>query len=327
MKRSIIPIFVPHLGCPNQCVFCNQKRISGHSGRPEVKTEIERALKILEPAGIKPQVAFYGGSFTAIPEQEQIALLDEAMPFINEDRVCSLRISTRPDCIDSSVIHRLKKYRVETVELGAQSMDDVVLKTSKRGHTAEDTEEAAKALKENGFELVLQMMTGLPGDSGGESIASAERIIELKPDAVRIYPAAVLPDTELEEMWRSGEYVPQSVEAAVELCSELLKLFMKAKIPVIRLGLNPSKELDESVLAGAYHPALGDMVMARLYRKEASKVLSGSERGKIVLGVNPKHIGSMVGYKRGNILWFREHFGIDIKVKPVNVPVGEIVLL
>ena len=136
MKRSVIPIFVPHLGCPNQCVFCNQKKISGHSGRPKVKAEIEKALEILEPAGVKPQVAFYGGSFTAIPEGEQVELLKEALPFVEKNRVCSLRVSTRPDCIDEDVIRRLKKYKVETVELGAQSMDDRVLKASKRGHTA-----------------------------------------------------------------------------------------------------------------------------------------------------------------------------------------------
>ena len=262
-RASIIPVFIPHWGCPHACVFCNQRRISGvkHPADAEtVRAEVERARTVL-PKGERAELAFYGGSFTAIPAEQQEALLSAAKAYLDEGVLSSIRLSTRPDAIDADVLTRLHRYGVETIELGAQSLCDEVLQCAHRGHTAADVENASRLIRTSGFQLILQMMTGLPGDSPERSIRTAEKIIPLKPDGVRIYPTVIVRDTELYDRWRAGEYREHTVEDAVALCARLLPLFEKAGIPVIRLGLNPTEELSGgAAVAGAYHPALGELV-------------------------------------------------------------------
>lgn len=318
-KQRIIPIFVPHLGCPRACVFCNQRRISGVTSETTeemVRTEIESAL---ERIGDQPaQVAFYGGSFTAIEKEKQEALLAAAYEYVLVGKITGIRLSTRPDAIDEEVIARLKRYAVETVELGCQSMDDEVLRLSKRGHDGAACETAALMLKKAGFKVILQMMTGLPGDNGEQSLETAEKMVDIKPDGVRIYPTVVVKDTELYDMWKCGEYAEHSVDAAVELCAQLCRMFDEADIPVIRLGLNPTEELSGgAAVAGAYHPALGELVRSRMWLERIRGLLNGKKLPQdIVLTVPKGTVSYCVGQKRANIETLKREYGLrNIKIK------------
>ena len=313
-RASIIPVFIPHWGCPHACVFCNQRRISGvkHPADAEtVRAEVERARTVL-PKGERAELAFYGGSFTAIPAEQQEALLSAAKAYLDEGVLSSIRLSTRPDAIDADVLSRLHRYGVETIELGAQSLCDEVLQYAHRGHTAADVENASRLIRASGFRLILQMMTGLPGDSPERSIRTAEKIIALKPDGVRIYPTVIVRDTELYDCWRAGEYREHTVEDAVALCARLLPLFEKAGIPVIRLGLNPTEELSGgAAVAGAYHPALGELVRSRILRNRAEELLTGTVPGsKVTLFVHPKKHFHMAGQHRCNITTLQEEFSL-----------------
>ena len=237
-RRRIVPVFVPHLGCTHQCVFCDQRTISGRPepAGPETVREVLRSAQAVTACA---ELAFYGGSFTAIPWPEQRALLEAAAPFRETGFLTSIRLSTRPDCIRAEELDRLREYGVETVELGAQSMDDRVLLRSGRGHGAEDTVCAARLLRGRSFRVVLQMMTGLPGSDPETDLRTAQRLAELHPQGVRIYPTLVLRDTPLAALWSSGVYKARSVEEAVETCAPILTLFRDAGIPVLRLGCIP----------------------------------------------------------------------------------------
>ena len=331
-RESIIPVFVPHLGCPNDCVFCNQRRISGQqlpAGPETVKNAIESAAAFL-PAGGKRQLAFYGGSFTAIPVSQQEALLTVAKSYMDGGVIHSIRLSTRPDAIDDEVLDRLRRYGVETIELGAQSLDDEVLILSGRGHTAQDVEKASRLIKSRGFKLILQMMTGLPGDSLEKDVATAKKIIALKPDGVRVYPTVIVRDTALYDMWQAGTYPEHSVEDAVQVCAELLPLFEAAEIPVIRLGLNPTDDLSGGDAAGgAYHPALGEMVKSRIMLREAEKLLAGTEPGAgYVIEVPRGKTSQMTGQKRGNVIRLMDEFALkELKIRENPELNGEIRLI
>ena len=316
-RRRILPIFVPHAGCPNDCVFCNQRRISG-SLFPATADTVCSAVEAL-PAGGGYELAFYGGSFTAIPGEQQEELLSAAREAMERGKIESVRVSTRPDAIDAAVLRRLKQYGVETVELGAQSMCDEVLRLSGRGHTREDTVRAAGQIKAAGLRLVLQMMTGLPGSNEERDTDTASALIELAPDAVRIYPTVVIRDTALEELWRAGAYREHTVEAAVCLCAKLLPLFEAAGIPVIRLGLNPTEELSGgAAVAGAYHPAFGELVRSRILREKAEALLVDIlPKSRVTLLVKSRDISAMTGQHRENLAYLRERFALeDIRVKP-----------
>lgn len=315
VKASVVPVFVPHLGCPHACVFCNQRRISGEelpADAAAVRDALNAAAALPDP-GQRRQLAFYGGSFTAIPEETQLELLEAAQKGIRQGTIRSVRLSTRPDAIDGAVLARLRRYGVETVELGAQSMDDEVLRLSGRGHTAEDVRKAAWAVKDAGFQLVLQMMTGLPGDTPQKSLDTARQLIALGPDAVRIYPTVIVRDTALYELWRQGKYREHTVEDAVSLCARLLPLFASAGIPVIRLGLNPTEELSGgAAVAGAYHPAFGELVRSRILRDRAEELLQGVRPGSsVTLGVPPRLLSQALGQKRGNIRALTEKYQLS----------------
>ena len=315
MKSSVIPIFIPHLGCPNACVFCNQRRIAQERApdAQEVVSIIEEALKYSE----KPQVSFYGGSFTAIDPSLQEAYLRAAYGFYQAGRIDSIRLSTRPDAIDESVIARLKKYGVKTVELGVQSMDDRVLSLSKRGHTAADCERAANSLKAAGFEVILQIMPGLPGATREDDIQTAKKIAALKPFGVRIYPVCVIRDTELCDMYERGEYKPLSVEEAADLCADIWDIFIEKTIPVVRIGLNPTEELSNgAAVAGAYHPAMGQLVRSAWLFKKVCLSLDGKNVKKAVVTVPAGRLSDMRGQKNSNVIKLKERYpGAEIEIR------------
>lgn len=329
-RERIIPIFVPHLGCPRACVFCNQSRISGQTRETtaeSARAEIESALEKLN--GQPAQAAFYGGSFTAIEAHKQEELLEAAYQFVAQGRLTGIRLSTRPDAIDEEVIARLKKYKVKTVELGCQSMDDRVLELTRRGHNAECCETATRMLKDAGFQVILQMMTGLPGDDGSQSIETARKIISLKPDGVRIYPTVVVKDTELYDQYLAGTYREHTVEDAVELCSVIWEMFQKAGIPVIRLGLNPTEELSGgAAVAGAYHPALGELVRSRVWLKRLDEAISTMERGdQLTITVPKGAVSLVVGQKKCNINAIKEKYAIKkVRILESDTSDGDIAL-
>ncbi len=322
-RESIIPVFVPHLGCPYQCVFCNQNHISGAekpASAEDVRAAVQEAM-LLPDTGVPRQLAFYGGSFTAIPVAQQEELLQAAYPYAESGFLQSLRLSTRPDAIDEETLRRLCRYGVETIELGAQSLVDEVLLRSGRGHTVADVEEASRMIKAHGFRLILQMMTGLPGDSPERTVTTAKKIIALQPDGVRIYPTVVVRDTPLYHLWRCGQYSEHTVEEAVEYCAAILPLFAEAGIPVIRLGLNPTEELSGgSAVGGAYHPALGELVRSRIWRNRAEALLreaAVTEGECAELVVHPSMVSQMTGQRRANVKWLKESFRLqELRVVP-----------
>ncbi len=333
-RECVIPVFVPHLGCPNDCVFCNQRRISGTT-KPATAEDVDKAIDAaaaLLPAGAKRQLAFYGGSFTAIPVRDQLALLSAAKRRMDAGDIHALRLSTRPDAIDGAVLKRLEEYGVETIELGAQSMCDEVLTLSGRGHTALDVENASRMIKSAGFRLILQMMTGLPGDTKARSVETARRIIALKPDGVRIYPTVIVRDTALYDLWCAGLYEEHTVDTAVDYCAELVPLFDRADIPIIRMGLNPTEELSGGAAAGgAYHPALGELVKSRIMLDSARGVLAAAHippHSAVTLAVNAKRVSQMTGQHKSNISALTEEFDlVSLKIRPADMPEGDIAIV
>ena len=330
-RASVIPVFVPHWGCPHDCVFCNQRRISGQR-EPATAETVQEAMRQAAalPSGAKRQLAFYGGSFTAIPVEQQEALLGAAQPWLASGELSSLRLSTRPDAVDMAVLERLRRYGVRTIELGAQSMDDRVLALAGRGHTAADVERAARLVKDEGFELILQMMTGLPGDTEEGALATADRLLALRPDGVRLYPTVIVRDTALCELWKAGRYTEHTVEDAVRVCAKLLPRFEAAGVPVIRLGLNPTEELSGGEAAGgAYHPALGELVKSRVMYEKMRVLLAELRPGsRAVLGAAERSLSQAIGQKKENLRLLRDEFALtELKVVPALVKEGEIVLL
>lgn len=303
MKHINVALFVPHEGCPQQCVFCNQRHISGKTARLSAK-DIDDAVSAAGTARVdtdgKKEIAFFGGSFTAIDRDYMLELLKAASPYVDGKRFAGIRISTRPDAIDPEICQILKQYGVTAIELGAQSMSDSVLAMNRRGHTAQHIVDASALIKAHGFELGLQMMTGMLGSSLEESLRTARKIIELKPKTVRIYPTVVLRGTYLEQLTATGEYRPQSLEEAVALCAELLKMFFEAGIEVIRLGLHSGGGVEEGYVAGPYHPAFRELCDATIYLEQAEQALYDTipQGGQATLCVTETGISQMVGHKR-----------------------------
>ena len=317
MRHVNIPVFIPHLGCPNQCVFCNQRSISEHQDFSEesVRDEIEQVLSTLSPED-EAEIAFFGGSFTGIDRDLMCRLLDLAETYVKEGRVASIRLSTRPDYIDDEILSILSRYSVKTIELGLQSMDDDVLFTCRRGHTAEQAEAACRAVVDAGFSLVGQMMIGLPGATPESEIETAKKICELGASAVRIYPTVVFYDTPLCEMAQHGAYKPLSVEEAVERTAPVLQFFRARALPCIRVGLCATESLTspDAVYAGPNHPALGEMIFGEcLYQKVKEKVLQSGLAGEgIILEVPPRELSATVGQHRRNIEKLQRETGVTV---------------
>lgn len=305
MKQKTIPVFVPHMGCPNDCSFCNQRKITGKEDEmsPQLaRNQIEEALSTIESDYI--EIGFFGGSFTGIEKEQQKQFLAIAKEYKEKNKIHAIRLSTRPDYIDEERLKLLKEFGVDTIELGAQSMDDEVLSKNRRGHTSKDTKRAAQLIKSYGFKLGLQMMTGLYGDTDEKCCQSAEEIITLRPDCVRIYPTLVLAGTYLDELYKKGEYTPQKLDDAIRLCADLKTRFDEEKIPVIRIGLMSSDNInpDKDVTAGPYHPSIGEMVSSEIYLR---KILKEIDTDAEIL-VNKRDISAFVGNKKSNIQKLKE---------------------
>ena len=324
-KQYIIPIFVPHLGCPNDCIFCNQKAISGQKKnitKEEAKKIIEDYLKnIKEDAQI--EIAFYGGSFTAIDEKLQEELLEVAYKFVKNGQVESIRISTRPDCIDKKTLKRLKKYKVKTIELGVQSANNYILERANRGHTFEDVKKASKMIRWNGFKLGHQMMVGLPESTRIDEINTAKALIKLKPKMVRIYPVLVVKNTKLEKEYLEGTYEPLPLVQAVETCKELVRMFADKKIEIIRIGLQNTEEISDpenkesEVVAGPYHPAFRQLVESGMwYDAIVGKIKKLNVKVKEVqVTVNPIDANNVIGHKKENVIKLKETYDVDLILK------------
>lgn len=314
--HSNISIFVPHIGCPNMCSFCNQRHITGRVFAPravDVAAAVQTAAesKSFDPA--TTEIAFFGGSFTAINRNYMTELLKTAAVFVENGTVSGIRISTRPDAIDDEVLTLLKQYRVTAIELGAQSLDDTVLKRNNRGHTAADVRKASRLIRKYGFELGLQMMTGLYSDSDEKAIKTAQGIIDIKPDTVRIYPTIVLKDTDLAALYADGIYKPQPLDSAVKLASKLLMMFSDAGIRVIRLGLHSIE--DNAYIAGPWHPAFSELCQSQIYFEKAIEKLH--QKGDYTLFVNKSSVSKMAGQRRANLLKLSE-LGYNCKIKTDN---------
>lgn len=325
-KQYIIPIFVPHLGCPNECTFCNQRKISGQMKNiteNDVRDTIDYYLSNFREKDSNIEVAFYGGSFTGIEPELQEKLLAAAYDYIKEKKINSIRISTRPDYIDKTILKRLKKYKVKTIELGVQSTNNYILNRCKRGHTYDDVVKASKLIKRYRFTLGHQMMIGLPESTEQDDIETAKNLIKLKPKMVRIYPVLVIKGTELENEYNKGEYEPLTVSQAVERCKELCYMFGKKKIQVIRIGLqnteticSPTNENSE-VVAGPYHETFRQLVEASIYYDTiVDKIKKFNTKVKEVeIIVNPQNVNNVVGYKRENITKLKEMYDVDVVIK------------
>lgn len=325
-KEYVIPVFVPHLGCPNDCIFCNQKSISGQKKnvtKEEAKKIIDNFLENIKDKDAKKEIAFFGGSFTGIDENVQEELLQVAYEYIEKGQVDSIRISTRPDYINKEILKRLKKYKVKTIELGVQSANDYILARANRGHTFKDVEKASKLIRWYGFNLGHQMMVGLPESNRIDEINTAKALIKLKPKMVRIYPVLVIKGTKLEEEYNKGIYEPLSVVQAVETCKQLVRMFTDKKIEVIRVGLQNTDEIcnpdnkESEVVAGPFHPAFGQLVESSMwYDAIVEKIKKLNVKVKEVeVTVNPIDANNVIGHKKENVLKLKDTYEVDLIVK------------
>ena len=325
-KEYVIPIFVPHLGCPNDCTFCNQKSISGEQKMittEDIKNTIEYFLENVKEKNSYKEVAFFGGSFTGIEYEKQEEYLKTAYEYIKKKKINSIRISTRPDYINKKELKLLKKYKVKTIELGVQSSNDYILKKIGRGHTFEDVIKASKMIRMHRFKLGHQMMVGLPDSTKIDDINTAKALIKLKPKIVRIYPVLVVKGTQLEKDYNNGEYEPISLVQAVETCKELVAMFNKKNIEVIRIGLQTTDEISDpkndgsEVVAGPYHPAFRQLVESGLwYDSIVSKIKKLNVKVKEVqVTVNPIDVNNVIGHKKDNAIKLKELYDVDLIVE------------
>lgn len=317
MKHSNIAVFIPHVGCPHQCSFCNQKTISGIKSAPtlsQVDKELQRAVSQFHHSPKDAEIAFFGGSFTAINKEYMIGLLSMAKKYVDEFGLRGIRASTRPDAIDVDILTLLKRYGVTSIELGAQSMNDKVLHLNQRGHLAEQVRESAKLIHETGFELGLQMMIGLYGSTADMDFNTAKQLALLKPTTMRIYPTIVLQGTELAQKYLSGEYLPPSLEQSISLCADIMEFFYEKQIEVIKVGLHASRELEQEMVAGIYHPAFRELCESQIYRNKALEKAALGVTSTVALQVNSSEISKMVGQHRSNLEFFERTWNRKVKV-------------
>ena len=300
----VIPIFIPHRGCPHQCLFCNQEKIAGAAGGgpwPAVAEIIDEWLG-RSPGHRQVQVAFYGGSFTCLPLDDQLALLAAVQAHIADGRVGCIRLSTRPDCVDKEICALLREFRVGVVELGVQSLDDRVLAASRRGHDSGRVAGAVALLRDAGLSVGLQLMVGLPGETRRSFLIGIDRVIALRPDFVRLYPVLVVKESGLERLYRDGGYRPLSVDGAVALCARGYGRLTAAGIRVVRMGLQPSESLAESLVAGPFHPAFGELVQSRLWLKKIRARLALLAPGEhLAIHISHRDRSAVAGNKKYNI--------------------------
>ena len=320
MKKRIIPIFVPHRGCPHDCIFCNQKKITGVSTditSEDVKNIVDEYLTTIDK-DTNVEIAFFGGSFTAIEEECQNELLAVAKEYVDKGLVHEIRMSTRPDCISDSILERLKKYDASIIELGVQSMDAKVLIDSVRGHDIESVIKSAKLIKEHDIKLGLQMMVGLPSDAERKCIETARKFIEMKPDCVRIYPTLVVKETGLENLLNERKYSPFTLEESVQIVKKLLALFYVNNINVIRVGLQAKDDiqLGKAILDGPYHPAFRELVESEMIKDYLkSIVIENKVKSNILVKTNKKNISKIIGNKKSNSNYMKNELNVILKTK------------
>ncbi|MBE0651072.1 MAG: radical SAM protein [Bacteroidales bacterium] len=322
IKHYTIPVFVPELACPFQCAFCNQEKISGHQNIPtekEITDSFDAYLRSFRETNRHVEVGFFGGTFTGIPLAEQENYLRLVQPYLDAGTIHGIRLSTRPDYINSAVLSILKQYRVTTIELGAQSLDDEVLKASYRGHTARQVEQASEMIRDAGFDLGLQMMIGLPEDTLEKSLATAQKIIELGASNTRIYPALVIRDTAMHQWFRQGKYKPLSLEEAVEWSRPLLLMFEKARVNVIRMGLHPSESLLDhtDLVAGPFHPSFRELVLTQIWKELFIPLLRENKGKKVEIQVPAAELNAAIGHHSENKKILLRHFH-EVKFVPVE---------
>ena len=327
----IIPIFVPHLGCPHDCVFCNQRRITGLSTditEDYVKDTIEEHLATFPKRKINVEVAFYGGSFTGIDKEIQRSLLSIPVKYKNEGRINGIRLSTRPDYIDQEILDLLKEYKVDTIELGVQSLNDEVLNKSGRGHNSKQVYIASNLIKGYNFNLGLQMMVGLVGDNRDKAIYTAKEFVKLNPYCVRIYPTLVIRDTYLEKMYKNNTYKPLSLEEAVNITTDLLMIFEYYDIDVIRVGLQPTDNitLGKDVIAGPFHPSFRQLVESNIYKIILNDYMNTLYKGLVIgktmtIEANGKTISNIAGQKSHNIKYLINRYRLkNIRIYERDIP-------
>lgn len=322
MKHYNIPIFIPELACPNRCIYCNQRHISGQlqAVKPE---EIEQIIEQHLSTFIRPsfvELAFFGGSFTGIDEKDMITYLKIVQPYIEKGGVKSIRISTRPDYINEKILDILKQYNVRDIELGAQSLNEEVLAFAKRGHTVKDVENASRLIKDYGFSLGLQMMIGLPLDSVERSKVTAKKILELGAESTRIYPTLVINNTDLADLYRAGQYKALSLEEAIEWTAEIYKIFSQTDITILRVGLHPSEALikGEQLLAGPFHVSFKELVLTKLWQEKLEKIPDNTK----IISVNPREINYAIGYNGVNRKILQEKSPFLKFISDSNVQIG-----
>ncbi len=304
-RHFTIPVFIPEEACPNRCVFCNQHRIAGADCAPsvaEVIAKVDEHLLTI-PDGNEVEIGFFGGNFTGIPVEEQKAYLVSVQSYFDSGRINGIRISTRPDYISREILMMLKQYHVTTIELGAQSLDEEVLKLAGRGHTVAQVHEASHIIIENGFSLGLQMMIGLPGDTAEKSIYTAQEIIRLGARCTRIYPTLVIKETELEQLYLEGKYQPLSQEDAISRVADIVPLFIEAEVKILRIGLHPSEGFldNTSLVAGPFHVAFGELVFSEIWRRLISTMaFENGKRNMITLTVAIGMRNAAIGHKAMN---------------------------
>ncbi len=301
-KIYIIPIFIPEMACPFQCLYCNQQKISGVVQSPnkeEIIDTIELHLGTI-PKSAHIELAFFGGNFTGIPLDEQENYLKLVLPYLESKKINGLRLSTRPDYVNIEVLELLKKLKVNTIELGAQSFDEEVLRCSKRGHNTLDIVKAAELINSFDIKLGLQMMIGLPGDTREKAIKTAKKIIELKADNTRIYPTLVIKGTKLEAMFNSGKYKPLSMKEAVNWSASIVEIFEKSSVKVLRVGLHSSKGLldGSELVAGPFHQSFRELVLSEIWFRKLKNINQSAD--SITIYVNPKELNHTVGYNSSN---------------------------
>lgn len=301
-KRVIIPIFVPHLGCPHNCVFCNQDSITGSVQKVDsefVKNTVDTHMKTINKEDTIIEISFFGGTFTAIEIEKQRELLAVAKEYKDNNKIDFIRLSTRPDAINENILKHLKEFTVDIIELGVQSLDDEVLRLSGRGHSSSDVYEATKLIKSYGFILGHQIMIGLPGSNFERDILTAEKIIEMKPDVCRIYPALVIKNTPMENMYLSGVYKPYSLNEAVDVSAIIYSKFEKSNIKVIRMGLQPTEEINEGseIVAGPFHPAFRELVESKIINQLILNNVS-KDTEYLEININPKDVSKLYANRK-----------------------------
>ena len=310
-RRQLLPFFIPHEGCPGRCVFCDQRIVSNRQSPPEIAEIISAVEKLPEGAGY--QLAFYGGSFTALSSDRQRAYLSAAQNGMRTGRLHSIRISTRPDCIDTQTLLVLKEYGVGCVELGVQSLDGEVLAASGRGYSPKAVCSALELLKKHDFAVGVQLMPGLPGDTYQKSLRAAFTLARMQPELLRLYPTVVIRGTELEDLYQKQSYSPLTMDEAVILCRDMAAVFLAVGTIVARLGLQPSEQLEQSVVAGPYHPAFGELVYSALARQQLQMLLEGWQGG-LCLFAPREYLSRVSGYCGENKRWLRETVAAGVRL-------------